>query len=1537
MTEHLFIDRVSVQNNGTDNGVSITAADGCYMYLTESGLTWTMNTDGASIKFYNTGDGDTSSRLEFNIRDNTNEDIRYTATSSGSTGVVTELMRIEPDRGNNGLTFRSHIVFHAGNDGDGSGMLADSVDGLQSNQFLRSDTSDTMTGNLTVNGDVITNNLDIGSATTTDYQVQESITVATGKSITTPEFSPTGAPPVSPKGVYFCRFSNQWFAYTLFGSMSRSTDGLNWTTCKMIGVGSTHALITLSSVRLPNGTVRLYTKLNAGYGGNNLVSDDYGDNWKSGSLNGSNNYYAGHSSSSHTQTLISYDANSTGSNAWAFQPYKYGLGHRSSEYFYDAADNQAMRRNWVRWALSRWSMTDIGRDGNNFLSNGTVYFGGTSSSGNAFNLLTDAEIDQIIAPVGSWWKDKGTGNIAWTHTAYNWYPNSGMMYNHPADLYAMGGGTYYGSSWLTLFIGGLRHMHLHKAAGGTINSTFINNCPVKCFVCHFNYYIKNYRWYGNAGNTGMCGFNIVTPHGALIQAHGSHSWFMPIELYTTNAGIQNLADGVGYQQPEARYINDIPGLGYNGQVTKEDPYNANNDVLLFTMNDGSVKRVTGADLAEWSRSGTQPAVTTYNNTATVGGVTNTTVGSESSNSSSDVKSYVGMYALNTSNRGNIVGVGSNGAATRKLTQSSYTANDVWQNTFANGLSVPIAAAVFNHAEMNRTCIEFPTVYSTGSITDIDVNSDGEWSKNGVWNIAGGYSMNWKFQTDWLYANDNNRTPHILGSQGTRASDWFPTSTGWTRRNSESTDVTYTYFLASRNTSNVTSVGRLFPGSWQEYNPLTSRQQRSNGDYIIHERNRENRSGAATQTNYIGGAYMDYFVIWDRAGSTYSANGATRSYAFRTNSSMIGWLWGKGWDTYDYNNMNRGTNVNYNSDSQWGFNLYARMVFQYTNVYQSDRTTMENDYASDNHCTRIPGRWYPESGDVQYAYVYSHTSVTEGNFHDTNLWKFEIHLCSKIPSGGSINSGMAYQYLTDINDTAYTARNNGTSQQGTNMSRLGLSMSHTFGGDDLETWLKSKVDSSTVDSYAIVDAASVVDESGDFLTITDVSLSNGVATVSFRGQHTSVDAAGLLLERWNGSSWSIWENFGAYDENVIHIDSKNTGGSGANGQRIRLKWGGTSIYSNEVVIGESIDSSVRKAWIFEIRGVYKPDTSKYFKKWLEVRTGTTKWPDEPWLSQVQLPLSRPPGYYGRDYEWRANLASGHFFQFFYAITSNRYAAHPVSTYDNWDSQSESSTATFANTLKNTGAAGETLAEMVAAGRAQSGRYIYSGFLCHLATPQGSLFRSFASPSTTSSTRSNSVHNDYYQFVYVDTNEKLCFRNFPPPVANTCSNWSLRFLTQNNTLYAIGASGSVQFRMFYANMSSVNRNSNTMSVPWNEITIEQTGIANPIDITYSLPLQKYMLVGESGLYVTSTAGTTTWVSELKPQYGFSQDSDSGLYKDPDDDLHILKDGSKKISINGTTTTFLPQTNFTAKVIMPNLPTSKPAQTGMLWNNNGTLNIS
>ena len=108
---------------------------------TNTGVEWNMNTDGAYIKFLSTGDGDTDSRLEFNIRDNSNEDFRFTHTPSGQ--ATQELLRMSPDGGSTGMKYRGYTVWTAENDGVNSGLNADLLDGYHASEFALADGSNT--------------------------------------------------------------------------------------------------------------------------------------------------------------------------------------------------------------------------------------------------------------------------------------------------------------------------------------------------------------------------------------------------------------------------------------------------------------------------------------------------------------------------------------------------------------------------------------------------------------------------------------------------------------------------------------------------------------------------------------------------------------------------------------------------------------------------------------------------------------------------------------------------------------------------------------------------------------------------------------------------------------------------------------------------------------------------------------------------------------------------------------------------------------------------------------------------------------------------------------------------------------------------------------------------------------------------------------------------------------------------------------------------------------------------------------------------
>jgi hypothetical protein len=80
---------------------------------TDRGITWGFNTDGASIKFYNTADGDTNSRLEFATLDNNNEYFRWVHIPDG--GSAYESMRLMPiSSGNAELIVTGKIIKSGG-------------------------------------------------------------------------------------------------------------------------------------------------------------------------------------------------------------------------------------------------------------------------------------------------------------------------------------------------------------------------------------------------------------------------------------------------------------------------------------------------------------------------------------------------------------------------------------------------------------------------------------------------------------------------------------------------------------------------------------------------------------------------------------------------------------------------------------------------------------------------------------------------------------------------------------------------------------------------------------------------------------------------------------------------------------------------------------------------------------------------------------------------------------------------------------------------------------------------------------------------------------------------------------------------------------------------------------------------------------------------------------------------------------------------------------------------------------------------------
>ena len=127
-------------------------------------LTWNGSAVGMPVDFA-TNDGYPSVRVIRNNASNAKGDgmfIGYSNSNNGITriyggGATTGGLDVRGS-GVNDVKINGNTVWHAGNDGAGSGLDADTIDGISSASFLRSDASDTASGNITlssVSNDVI--------------------------------------------------------------------------------------------------------------------------------------------------------------------------------------------------------------------------------------------------------------------------------------------------------------------------------------------------------------------------------------------------------------------------------------------------------------------------------------------------------------------------------------------------------------------------------------------------------------------------------------------------------------------------------------------------------------------------------------------------------------------------------------------------------------------------------------------------------------------------------------------------------------------------------------------------------------------------------------------------------------------------------------------------------------------------------------------------------------------------------------------------------------------------------------------------------------------------------------------------------------------------------------------------------------------------------------------------------------------------------------------------------------------------------------
>jgi hypothetical protein len=109
----------------------------------------TTNATGATISFSDQSGGDQKGSITFYHSDAASPGSAYGSSFYISTNQPTGPAVVLDAAGN--YFVGTNVVWHAGNDGSGSGLDADLLDGLQGSSYLRSDTDDTTTGILTTN------------------------------------------------------------------------------------------------------------------------------------------------------------------------------------------------------------------------------------------------------------------------------------------------------------------------------------------------------------------------------------------------------------------------------------------------------------------------------------------------------------------------------------------------------------------------------------------------------------------------------------------------------------------------------------------------------------------------------------------------------------------------------------------------------------------------------------------------------------------------------------------------------------------------------------------------------------------------------------------------------------------------------------------------------------------------------------------------------------------------------------------------------------------------------------------------------------------------------------------------------------------------------------------------------------------------------------------------------------------------------------------------------------------------------------------
>jgi hypothetical protein len=165
--------RSDADDTTTGNLIIHTNSNSRHLYISRSGSTsqeYTRMGRDDTITYFYTKNDESISTVRFTF-DNTDTE------SGGGANANNRNIDLISDATNARILIDSNLVWHEGNDGSGSGLDADTVDGLEASQFLRSDAADTGTGLIT-----LTNGLNVSGVSTFTAANTSAVQIRSGAS-----------------------------------------------------------------------------------------------------------------------------------------------------------------------------------------------------------------------------------------------------------------------------------------------------------------------------------------------------------------------------------------------------------------------------------------------------------------------------------------------------------------------------------------------------------------------------------------------------------------------------------------------------------------------------------------------------------------------------------------------------------------------------------------------------------------------------------------------------------------------------------------------------------------------------------------------------------------------------------------------------------------------------------------------------------------------------------------------------------------------------------------------------------------------------------------------------------------------------------------------------------------------------------------------------------------------------------------------------------------------------------------------------------